>query len=40
MRRTAEYPRAWLAHHRLQWGENWVRVKHLFTPKRKETPMS
>ena len=37
-RRTEQYPRAWIAHHRLQWGANWPRVSHIIAP-RKETPM-
>lgn len=38
-RKTEQYPWAWIAHHKLQYGENWPRVKHLFLPK-KEAPMN
>lgn len=37
-RRTEMYPRAWLAHHKLQWGDNWKYVFRLYQPP-KEVPM-
>lgn len=45
-RKTEMYPRAWLAHHALQYGQNWPRVSHLFFQKEemerraKEAPMN
>jgi hypothetical protein len=32
-RPTEQYPWAWLAHHRLQYGPNWPHVRHLFATK-------
>lgn len=39
-RPTELYPRAWIAHHQLQWGRNWPYVKARFIPKRKEVSMN
>ena len=36
-RRTEMYPRAWIAHHRLQWGRNWPRVSHIIAPPREKS---
>lgn len=35
-RRTEMYPKAWIAHHKLQYGDNWARVAHLFLNKPKQ----
>lgn len=37
-RPTESYPRAWIAHHKLQWGPNWRHVAPRYVVK-KETPM-
>lgn len=38
-RKTEQYPRAWIAHHMMQWGRNWRYVAPRYYPPRKETPM-
>ncbi len=39
-RKTEQYSRAWIAHHRLQYGPNWRYVTARFIPKREEKPMT
>ena len=34
MRPTEAYERAWIAHHRLQWGRNWRQVAGRYLPKK------
>jgi hypothetical protein len=34
MRPTEMYPRAWIEHHKLQWGRNWRAVAHTLTERR------
>lgn len=39
-RPTEMYPRAWVAHHKLQWGPNWRHVWTRYQPPQREKPMS
>lgn len=38
MRPTEDHPRAWIEHHKLQYGSNWRAVAHKFTKSQGDRP--